>query len=81
MHQRRASRGNYRSALFRDDGAELAFLDCLGEACEKAAWEVHAWWKWFDGGPINGRGRPQFPDRLNDSFQSAPATQRSPPDS
>ncbi len=37
------NRGNYRTALFRDDGAKLAFLDCVGEACEKAGWEVHAW--------------------------------------
>ncbi|MBM3874819.1 MAG: hypothetical protein FJ382_14005 [Verrucomicrobia bacterium] len=43
MRLRRTSRGNYRSALFRDEGAKLAFLDCLGEACEKAGWEVHAW--------------------------------------
>ena len=37
------NRGNYRSALFRDDGAKLAFLACLDEACEKAGWEVHTW--------------------------------------
>lgn len=37
------NRGNYRTALFREDGAKLAFLSCLGEACEKAGWQVHAW--------------------------------------
>ena len=42
-HQRPASRGNYRSALLRDDGAKLAFLAYLDEACEKTGWEVHTW--------------------------------------
>ncbi len=37
------NRGNYRADLFRDDGAKLAFLACLGEACEKTGWRVHAW--------------------------------------
>jgi len=33
----------HQRALSRDDGARLAFLDCLDEACGKAGWEVHAW--------------------------------------
>ncbi|MDO8539843.1 MAG: transposase [Opitutaceae bacterium] len=37
------NRGNYRAAIFRDDGAKLAFLACLDEACTKARWQVHAW--------------------------------------
>ena len=37
------NRGNYRSAIFREEGSKLAFLACLGEACEKAGWQVHAW--------------------------------------
>lgn len=37
------NRGNYRFALFRDDGAKLAFLDCLGEACEKASRPSNVW--------------------------------------
>ncbi|MBM3854222.1 MAG: hypothetical protein FJ399_13865 [Verrucomicrobia bacterium] len=44
MRLRRTSRGNDRSALFRADGAKLAFLDGLREACEQAGWEVHAWY-------------------------------------
>ncbi|MEN9634367.1 MAG: hypothetical protein RL077_2771 [Verrucomicrobiota bacterium] len=36
------NRGNYRSALFRDDGSKLAFLACLDEAGEKSGWQVHA---------------------------------------
>ncbi|MDO8539839.1 MAG: hypothetical protein Q7S40_05310, partial [Opitutaceae bacterium] len=27
------NRGNYRAAIFRDEGAKLAFLACLDEAC------------------------------------------------
>jgi putative transposase len=37
------NRGNYRSAIFRADKTKLAFLKCLGEACEKTGWRVHAW--------------------------------------
>jgi len=37
------NRGNYRADIFREDGAKLAFLECLGEACERAGWVVHAW--------------------------------------
>lgn len=37
------NRGNYRSHVFAEDGARLAFLTCLGEACERAGWQVHAW--------------------------------------
>lgn len=37
------NRGNYRSDIFREDGARLAFLACLGEACERTGWVVHAW--------------------------------------
>ncbi|MDO8539047.1 MAG: transposase [Opitutaceae bacterium] len=35
------NRGNYRSDVFKTDGAKEAFLDCLGEACEKTGWHVH----------------------------------------
>jgi len=37
------NRGNYRADIFRSDKAKDAFLKCLGEACEKTGWEVHAW--------------------------------------
>src|SRR5690606_32622137 len=37
------NRGNYRNDIFREDGARLAFLACLGEACERTGWVVHAW--------------------------------------
>ncbi len=37
------NRGNYRTDIFRSDKAKAAFLTCLGEACEKTGWEVHAW--------------------------------------
>jgi REP element-mobilizing transposase RayT len=37
------NRGNYRADIFRSDGAKEAFLKCLGEACVKAGWELHAW--------------------------------------
>jgi REP element-mobilizing transposase RayT len=37
------NRGNYRSDIFRSDGAREAFLKCLGEACGQAGWAVHAW--------------------------------------
>jgi len=37
------NRGNYRSAIFRSDKTKAAFLKCLGEACEKTGWLIHAW--------------------------------------
>jgi REP element-mobilizing transposase RayT len=37
------NRGNYRAAIFRPEKAKSAFLACLGEACERTGWQVHAW--------------------------------------
>ena len=37
------NRGNYRADIFRADKTKTAFLTCLGEACGKAGWRVHAW--------------------------------------
>jgi REP element-mobilizing transposase RayT len=37
------NRGNYRADIFRSDKAREAFLKCLGEACAKTGWAVHAW--------------------------------------
>jgi len=37
------SRGNYRTAVFRSDRTKMAFLRCLGEACERTGWRIHAW--------------------------------------
>ena len=37
------NRGNYRSDIFRGEKTKAAFLACLGEACEKTGWRVHAW--------------------------------------
>jgi putative transposase len=37
------NRGNYRADIFRSDKAKAAFLQCLGEACAKTGWVVHAW--------------------------------------
>jgi len=37
------NRGNYRMDLFRAAKTRAAFLKCLGEACEKTGWRVHAW--------------------------------------
>lgn len=37
------NRGNYRADIFRSDKAKAAFLQCLGEACQKTGWRVHAW--------------------------------------
>lgn len=37
------NRGNYRTDIFRSDKAKAAFLKCLGEACGKTGWQVHAW--------------------------------------
>jgi REP element-mobilizing transposase RayT len=37
------NRGNYRADVFGTEGAKVAFLKCLAEACAKAGWVVHAW--------------------------------------
>jgi REP element-mobilizing transposase RayT len=37
------NRGNYRADIFRSDKAKAAFLRCLGEACAKTGWRIHAW--------------------------------------
>jgi putative transposase len=37
------NRGNYRSDIFRAERTKAAFLRCLGEACGKTGWRVHAW--------------------------------------
>jgi REP element-mobilizing transposase RayT len=37
------NRGNYRADIFRSDKAKAAFVKCLGEACAKTGWRVHAW--------------------------------------
>ena len=37
------NRGNYRGDLFETAGAAQAFLDCLGEACERMGWLLHAY--------------------------------------
>lgn len=37
------NRGNYRADIFRSAKAKAAFLKCLGEACDKTGWRVHAW--------------------------------------
>ena len=37
------NRGNYRSDIFRAEKTKAAFLKCLGEACAKTGWRVHAW--------------------------------------
>lgn len=37
------NRGNYRGDIFRSAKARAAFLKCLGEACQKTGWRVHAW--------------------------------------
>jgi REP element-mobilizing transposase RayT len=37
------NRGNYRADIFRSERAKAAFLKCLGEACAKTGWLVHAW--------------------------------------
>ena len=36
------SRGDRREPIFHDDSDHEQFLATLGEACQKAAWEVHA---------------------------------------
>jgi putative transposase len=37
------NRGNYRADVFRADQTRAAFLHCLGEACAKTGWVIHAW--------------------------------------
>jgi putative transposase len=37
------NRGNYRTDIFRSDKTKGAFLKCLGEACAKTGWRIHAW--------------------------------------
>ncbi len=37
------NRGNDRKNIFATEGAKGAFLNCLGEACERTGWRVHAW--------------------------------------
>lgn len=37
------NRGNYRADIFGTEKAKAAFLKCLGEACGKTGWRVHAW--------------------------------------
>ena len=37
------NRGNYRSAIFRAEGAKRAFESCLFEACAKSGWLLHAY--------------------------------------
>ncbi len=37
------NRGNYRADIFKSDKAKAAFLQCVGEACAKTGWLVHAW--------------------------------------
>ena len=36
------NRGDRREAIFTDDADRQRFLDCLGEACAKTQWQVHA---------------------------------------
>jgi REP element-mobilizing transposase RayT len=36
------NRGDRREAIFTDDADRQRFLDCLGEACAKTQWPVHA---------------------------------------
>jgi len=37
------SRGDRREPIFLDDGDRQTFLRTLGEACQKTAWQLHAW--------------------------------------
>ena len=37
------NRGNYRGDIFETAGAAAAFVACLGEACERMGWRVHAY--------------------------------------
>ena len=36
------NRGNYRSWIFREEGAKRAFTDCVLEACQRSEWRLHA---------------------------------------
>jgi hypothetical protein len=38
------NRGDHRELIFRDDADRQWFLDTLGEACVKTAWQVHAYY-------------------------------------
>ncbi len=42
-HYHVLNRGNYRGDLFETAGAAQAFVACLGEACERMGWRVHAY--------------------------------------
>lgn len=37
------NRGNYRSAIFSEEGAKAAFERCLFEACERFGWRLHGY--------------------------------------
>jgi len=37
------NRGNYRSWVFKDEGAKRAFEKCLFEACTRSGWLLHAY--------------------------------------
>jgi len=37
------NRGNYRSNVFKSEGAKKALLKALGETAEKLNWKIHAW--------------------------------------
>lgn len=37
------NRGNYRADIFKEEGARVAFMECLFEACTKAGWVLHAY--------------------------------------
>lgn len=37
------NRGNYRGDLFETAGAAQAFVDCLGQACQRMGWRIHAY--------------------------------------
>lgn len=37
------NRGNYRSWIFREQGAQRAFEACLFEACQRSEWVLHAY--------------------------------------
>jgi REP element-mobilizing transposase RayT len=40
---RAMSRGDRQEPILKDDQDRLRFLDTLAEACEKTAWQVHAY--------------------------------------
>ena len=37
------SRGDHQEAIYRDDKDRPSFVSCLGEACGKTGWQVHAY--------------------------------------